>query len=181
MEKKARFVIFILLSMILAASCAKENIITDESELIQKYISAYTSGEISRESPIRIQFNNAVADSGLINKVLEKSPVKFVPEIEGYAMWTGPGMLEYRTQDKLPAGTEYTATFDLSGIIKSFDQGEKFRFNFTTILQSFEVELDGLTGAGAADLREQQLSGRIITADVENGFNVEKVLKAVRD
>jgi len=178
MKKKIHFVFLCVTSLLLIASCTRDNILTEDSEIIQRYVSAFTSGEISRESIVRIQFLDDVADSGKVNAVLKKSPIRFDPAIKGYAIWTDTRMLEFHPDMKLTCGQNYTATLDLYGLIKYFVRGEKFRFEFATIKQTFEVELDGLKASDRIDSRQQQLSGKIITADSENGIDIEKILHA---
>ena len=44
--------------------------------------------------------------------------------------------------------------------------------------QSFDVAVDGLQAADATDVKRQALTGRLVTADVEEAPGVEKVLRA---
>ena len=45
--------------------------------------------------------------------------------------------------------------------------------------QSFDVSVDGLEATDATDVKRQTLTGRLLTADVEDAPGVEKLLKAV--
>ncbi|MFC1554480.1 alpha-2-macroglobulin, partial [candidate division KSB1 bacterium] len=153
-----------------------DSFLDENDEVIQKYISAYTAGEISRESIIQIQFRSDVADSSQVNEILYKSPLTFDPSINGDAVWTDTRTLVFRPVNILPGARDYTATIDLNDIIKDFDSSGKFRFAFATIQQTFEVEIDGLESSDPADSRPQQLRGNIVTADAANGIDVEKIL-----
>ena len=53
----------------------------------------------------------------------------------------------------------------------------RFDFDFTAMRQSFEVSLDGLEAADARNPRHQKLTGKLITADVEDAAAVEKLLQ----
>lgn len=141
-------------------------------------IAAYTAGAISRESPIRVVFAAPLAEAAELDTPLPSSPFSFAPAIKGVAVWTGPSQIEFRPADRLPDGQEYTATLDVKRLGKAKLPLQQFEFGFSAMKQSFEVWIDGLEAAHPQDLKEQKLTGRLLTADVEDAAKVERLLRA---
>jgi len=173
---KNRLVFLCVMFLLLLASCSREKIFDENNETIKKYIFAYTFGDIPRESIIQIRFRSDTAPSNRVNTVLDKSLFTFSPSIKGHAEWKDARTLTFRPEKALPGGQSYLVVLDLSQIIKDFNHGEKFKFTFATIRQTFEVNIEGLESSDPSDLRAQQLKGSIVTADAANGIDVEKVL-----
>ena len=142
-------------------------------------IAAFTSGTISRESPVRVAFHEALASPDQIGAPLETSPFRFEPRIKGTALWAAPDRIEFRPAERLPDGEGYAASLDLTAL---FPKGKapirRFDFVFGTMRQSFDVAVEGLQAADATDVKRQTLTGRLITADVEDAPGIEKVLRA---
>ncbi len=141
-------------------------------------IAAYSSGTISRESPIRVVFAADVAAAGELLAPLASSPFAFEPAIKGVAVWSGPSQIEFRPADRLPDGQAYKASLDIRALGKPKLTLPRFEFEFAAMKQSFEVSLDGLEATSAADIKAQKLTGKLLTADVEDAARVEKLLSA---
>ena len=150
------------------------------SDVEKATIAAFTSGTISRESPVRVAFHEALATPQQVGAPLEPSPFRFEPAVAGTTVWAAPDRIEFRPKDRLPDGQAYTASLDLRGL---FPSGKaplvRFEFGFSTLRQSFDVSVDGLEATDATDVKRQTLTGRLRTADVEDAPGVEKLLKAV--
>ncbi len=147
-------------------------------EQSHQLVSAHTSGSISREGRIQVQFVADMADPAAINMPLKKSPFLFKPEIKGTAIWTTPHNLEFWPKDRLPAAQAYTATLNLSQITETAGASKTFEFPFIVMKQSFELTIDGLQASSRVSLKELQLTGKLTTADVESSPSVIKLLKA---
>ena len=165
-----------------SSSCARARPPKERAELsdVEKAaIAAFTSGTISRESPIRVGFHVALATPEQVGAPITPSPFHFEPEVAGTAVWAAPDRIEFRPKDRLPDGQAYAASLDLRPL---FPAGQaplpRFDFAFATMRQSFDVEVDGLEAEDAADLKRQALTGRLLTADVEDAPGVEKLLHA---
>jgi len=182
---------------LVASSCAKEKVQFERTEkrpvrqntvnvqeiifntqTAQNAVSAHTSGAISREGKILVHFAHEIVDSSRLDMPLENSPILFQPDIKGTAVWTTSRTLEFRPDDRLPAGQDYAAILSLSKIMETSEPSEEFRFQFSTMKQSFEITIDGLQTIDQNDLKSQKLSGRIIIADKEDETNIEKMLEA---
>ncbi len=144
-------------------------------------VTAHSSGTISRESPIRVRFAEELVDSSRINVALERSPFSFHPQIRGLALWSDARTLEFRPHQRLPGGIRYAAEVKLSDLVETEPDKEIFRFEFSTMQQSFEITVKGLQSIPRRDPKEQQLSGDIVTADVENDPDIQKLVSAVQE
>ena len=149
------------------------------SEAERAVVAAFSSGTLSRESPIRVAFQESLARPEQVGAPLQPSPFRFEPRIQGTAVWAAPDRIEFRPAERLPDGQAYAASLDLSAL---FPEGKaplaRFDFAFSTLRQSFDVAVEGLQSADATDVKRQALVGRLVTADVEDALGVEKVLRA---
>ena len=110
---------------------------------------------------------------------LDASPFRFEPRIKGTAVWAAPDRIEFRPAERLPDGQTYSASLDLAPLLPAGKTPlARFDFVFSTMRQSFDVAVDGLQAADATDVKRQALTGRLVTADVEEAPGVEKVLRA---
>jgi alpha-2-macroglobulin len=165
-----------------SSSCARSRAPRERGELtdVEKAtIAAFTSGTISRESPIRVAFHEPLARPEQVGAPLSPSPFRFEPEVAGTAVWAAPDRIEFRPKDRLPDGQAYAASLNLAPL---FPAGKaplaRFEFVFGTMRQSFDVSVEGLEATDASDLKRQTLTGQLLTADVEDAPGVEKLLKA---
>ncbi len=156
---------------------------TDEKEnpAFSAYISAYTSGIISKESTIRILLNNDMETPIEIGKPVDKKLFDFSPSIKGTAVWVDSRTIEFRPDKPLPGNTEYKAEFYLSDILEVPSEFETFNFDFQTMQQSFEVFTDKMTTTDKKTLRMQRLDGTLSTADVADVAAVEKIVSVTQD
>ena len=145
------------------------------------YISAYTSGTISRESNIRIQLTSDAVKPNEINTAVSKKLFDFSPSIPGSAVWIDTRTIEFRPTEKMKPGETYKATFYLGAVMKVSSKFSEFDFSFSVIKQSFEVNVEGLRTPDNKNFVRQNLIGTVVTADVEDVDKVEKLLTATQD
>lgn len=138
------------------------------------YISAYTSGQISRESSIKIQLAGNFADSSKIGELAKV--FSFEPSIKGEAKWIDATTIEFKPAEPLPSGTEYEASFLLDKIVDVTNELEEFPFHFSVIKQSFEVSMPTFEAIDRNKLIYQRVSGTLVTADAEDEKKVEQLL-----
>lgn len=143
------------------------------------YISAYTSGTISRESTIRIQLAGNFGDSSKVG--LETNVFSFDPDIKGKAIWVDASTIEFKPENPMPSGKKYEATFHLDEIIEVPGDLSEFPFQFNIVEQSFEVQYPIFEALDKQTLVYQRVSGTLLTADVEDEKKVEKLLSARQD
>ncbi|MDQ3048211.1 MAG: MG2 domain-containing protein [Bacteroidota bacterium] len=146
-----------------------------------QYISAFTSGIISNESPIRILLTNEMETPVEIGKPLEKNLFEFSPSIKGTTVWLDSRTIEFRPEKPLPPNTSYKAEFYLSNVLDVPDEFETFIFDFQTMQQSFEVFADRMTTTDKKTLRTQRLEGTLATADVSDPTLAEKIVSVIQN
>lgn len=142
------------------------------------YISAFTSGTISREASIRVRLSSDVVQTSEINAPASKNPFTFSPAIKGNAYWIDSRTIEFRPSDKMEQGKTYKSSFALSEVMKVPAKFSKFDFDFQIINQAFDVDVKGLRPLSNKNYSRQVLSGIVNTADVEDGVKVEEILSA---
>ena len=182
MRRHWRSLAAVLCLLAVAAACRRGPKPRERGELTaaeKAVVAAFTSGTISRESPVRVAFHEALARPDQIGAPLDASPFRFEPRIKGTTVWAAPDRIEFRPAERLPDGQTYAASLDLGPV---FPAGKapfaRFDFVFSTMRQSFDVAVEGLQSADATDVKRQALTGRLVTADVEDAPGVEKVLRA---
>ncbi len=138
-----------------------------------RYISAFTSGTISRKSTIRVLFVGPVAAPGPAAGLLE-----FSPGIAGTSEWKSPRELVFTPKGELEPGRDYKAVLHVGKILDLPKGYARFEFGFSVIRPGLEVLLDGLFAEDADKPQVQVLRGRLVTADTEEKALIEKVLEA---
>ncbi len=146
-----------------------------------QYISAYTSGIVSRESSVKIMLTDDVAKSIAAEDQPIGDIIRFQPSIAGEAVFVSDRMIEFTPKNLLKSGTEYTAYFNLGRMTEMPEGLEEFNFQFKTIEQDLNIYIDGLSTYVSDNLKDQQLSGRIITADITDSLALVKTLTAFQD
>ncbi len=173
-------VIFALVTLV--AGCNKTKVGSPKvDEAMASIVSAYSTGTLSAEGPIRVQMVNPAVDSGKINKVLEKSPFDFSPSIKGSAVWVDSRTLEFRPDKRLERGANFTAKLSLDQFMDVPDKLKTFEFAFTAMKQFYERDLSALQTMDENHLELQSLSGLLRISDVEDAPIVEKMLSAKQD
>lgn len=181
MNHKKQLLFIILVGCFLVVPTCKKKEKPAEKALVKSRIGAHTSGIISRESAIRIRFTNDIVDTGQINIALKRSPFAFKPEIKGIAIWANSKTLEFRPHERLPSDKRYSVEVKLSNFMETEAADEFFHFDFVTMHQSFEITIEGLQTPAQQDPQQQQLNGRIVTADVDNASDIEKIVQASQE
>ncbi|PUZ28965.1 hypothetical protein DCC81_05695 [Chitinophaga parva] len=146
-----------------------------------KYIEAYTTGVISKQSTIRVQLANAVNVTHADNEPVDKSLFDFSPGIKGKAYWVDATTIEFRPDENLQPGKDYDATFKLSKVADVPAQLKDFDFSFRVIKPAYAVEAHGLKAADNNSLENMTYTGVVNTADVEDPQKIEQLLKVNYD
>ncbi|MBN1499910.1 MAG: hypothetical protein JW982_07140, partial [Spirochaetes bacterium] len=145
-----------------------------------EHIKAHTSGQISKDSSIKIIFNNDLIDSSLINSSAD-SLISFSPGIKGKAEWSAANEITFTPEKSLPSGERYKATMDLKQYVKIDKEAGKFFFHFEVIHQDFDINFTGLKYESLKNLSIQQYHGILQTADKSENESIEKILSASQD
>jgi hypothetical protein len=147
----------------------------------KEYVQAFTTGVVSTHSSIKVRLANDFADSALFNEPIKENLFSFSPTIKGKAYWVDSRTIEFRPDKQLPPKKFYEAEFYLSKLMKIPDSLKTMEFQFQTMQQDYEVIIDNHKAYNKSDLSREKLYGRIITADVAEDKDIEKVLTASQD
>ncbi|NJN77438.1 MAG: hypothetical protein HC803_03185 [Saprospiraceae bacterium] len=163
------------------SSCKKQVGSIEFKEGYKAYIYAYTSGVISRASPIRIRFTQALVDEKMIGNTVEKGLLTFEPEISGTAIWEDDRTIKFVAEENLPSGEGYFGRVNINNLYDNVPKDLRtFLFDFKTKEQFFEVAVEGLRSVSNTDLTKQKLVGTLVTADVAENEKVETLLAATQ-
>lgn len=167
---------FLFALVLFVSSCAKKTEVSDDTQYLP-YISAYTSGTISRSASIRIAFqSDALRDE--VETKLNGNILKVSPSFEGNLVWKEGHVLELTPSQLMESGTSYTAVLDLEALANVPKELKTFTFAWRTYEQGIGVEVTGITAYSMESPDFQALSGVLHTNDVAELELVEQTLRA---
>ncbi len=178
MTKKTVGSILIAVCVLGLAGCKSKKPAAAEAEKDwYRYISAFTSGTMSRKSPVRVLFVDNAGTPGPAAAGL----FEFSPSIDGAAEWTSPRELVFKPKGELKPGQEYRAVLRVGKILDLPKAYARFEFRFGVVRPDMEVTIEGLFAEDPERPQAQVLRGRVVTADMEEKALVEKVIEAEQD
>lgn len=165
-------------ALVMATGCKQGKKIHPFDEAFAPYISAYTTGTISRQGPIIVRLNEDITSPAEVGQEAPDNLFVFKPAVEGHAQYIDTRSIGFYPDDYLPSGQFYKVDFHLGEVLENVpSKQETFTFQFETIKQAFAVHMEGLrTGAtGSSDIT---LLGMVNTADIEKPDNIQKLVTA---
>ncbi|HOY30863.1 MAG TPA: MG2 domain-containing protein [Bacteroidales bacterium] len=169
--------IFVIL-VIFLISKSKSQTIIKVNPAFREYVAAFTSGVISTESAIKVRMNMDLVDSSMFEQQVKDELFEFSPGIGGKAFWTDTRTVEFRPDKKLPADKLYTVKFYLYKLISVPDSMKIFVFQFHTVKQVFEVNVENHKAYNTNDPGWEKISGSLIAADIAQTEDVQQLLEA---
>lgn len=156
-------------------SCKTTPRLINVDPAFSQYIDAYTSGVISKKNTVRIQLASEVSTTHTLNEEVKGNLFSFSPAVKGKAYWIDARTIEFKPADDLVPDQLYEVRFKLGNVIKVPSKFDDFKFNIQVVKPSFEVNAYGLRSNNKTSMN---LTGKILTADVETSPNIEKLLTA---
>src|SRR4051812_19288873 len=146
------------------------------------YISAYSSGIISRDGSVKVRFATDLIPLTEIGKEVDKSLFSFSPSIEGKTVWVDTRTVEFKPADRLESGTVYNGEVDLSELYDTVPSSlSDFKFQVNTRMQEMDLQVDGIKPMSATNVGWQRVEGTIGIAEPEPRDQVEKIIEAKID
>ena len=167
----------ILLAMF-SPSCKKAK--KPQTQEWYRYISAYTSGSISRKAQIRVLFVANVGREGQEPAQLE-GYLEFSPAISGKTEWKSARELVFTPAKELQPGATYKAILNIRKFMSLPKEYSSFEFNFSVILENIDIQLQGLTPLDETSPNQFYLKGTMTTRDSEGGDMIKKILSAEQE
>lgn len=132
-----------------------------------EYVSAYTSGFVSRRSEVRVVFSQDIPLNKL-DSIKPSEVMKLSPKAEGSYSYADPRTLVFAPTKELKRNTRYVVSVDTR---KLFGEGETFNFAF----QTRPLAICGtLKNFGVTEDDQYELTFNLTTADQEAPEMVEK-------
>ena len=139
------------------------------------YIYAYTGGEVSRVTPIRVRLNEAAATIKMIGKDVESGVFGISPSVAGKAVWEDAHTIKFTPDAVLVANKTYTGSVQVGKLYPNVDKKlYNFEWDFRSKRQTIGVQTDGFETTNAADLTKQSYSGVVNTGDYAENDLVEQ-------
>jgi alpha-2-macroglobulin len=176
---KAKLLLLLIVISLSFPGCIKTHK-TATPEEFYHYITAYTSGVISKTEPVRIKLagGNLKFETG---KTLPSDILTFEPSVKGKLVLYSEDMLVFQPAGSWPAGKTITATLNLGKILEVPDNFSFFIFHFSIITPSFSVYPGNLISIGDKDHKMKKIEGKLVSADILDLDDVKKLLKAGSD
>jgi len=178
--KHLKLLILLTLTAIILPAC-KRNALHPVNPAFRQYVQAFTSGVVSTHATIKIRLTSDFVDSLLYNQPVDEKLFDFSPAVKGKTYWIDSRTLEFRPEENLPSKEFFNAKFYLSRLIKVPDSLSIFEFQFQTLQQDFEVRVTNHKPYKNYDLTKEKLYGIILTADLADIKQIEKILTATQD
>lgn len=138
-------------------------------------VEAFTSGKISRFSPVYLLLSRDVDSSRMDAGVLKKH-LKLTPETEGAFTFENNRTIVFRPAKEFERDTEYRIKADLSGLVDVNPEEKEFAFTFSTYGLALRAS------AGALDVNKDNengydLSMTLFTPDKEEQATLEPLIR----
>jgi uncharacterized protein YfaS (alpha-2-macroglobulin family) len=144
-----------------------------------KYITAFTGGEISSKSPIRVRFINEMVNSSEINKEVYADLFDFEPYIGGNTKWIDTRTIEFTPYSALDHNKAFKATLFLKQIIPTIaDSLSKFQFQFRTKKQAMKVDISMPSPIDNEKPQWQKIEGVVTLMDAEPMEKISELFAA---
>ena len=151
------------------------------SPAFRQYVQAFTTGLVPSHSTIKIMMNEDFVDSSSMNIPIKEDLLKISPSVKGTAFWSDSRTIEFRPDEPLPHDKVFTVEFYLSKLITVPAPLKTMVFQFRTIRQDFDVNIDNHKAVSESDLAKEVLAGTVFTSDVADDKQVELMLSANQD
>lgn len=176
-NRKTLIIISVVILMVVGLFCRhpKADKVSDEA-MFSDYITAYTSGIVSKTSAIKIRLTDQMVEKikPAQNKV--KDVFGFNPSIDGDAKWADNNTIEFVPKKHLDSDKEYNVEFYLNKLAEVPRELRTFNFSFQTIRQNIDLTIRQVVAQTSNDLKQQKIIGSIRTADYIETSQLQKVL-----
>jgi len=180
MNPNARSLLLIVFAALFLSGCQwlKKDKTDGTPPALMKYVSAYTSGVVSKESSVHVRFMEPVPFEVNPSLPVKNEYFEIHPEWLGTVYWKDNQTLEFRPDKPFKSGQQYMVTFNLSSVLEVPKTIKTFEFQFTTIQQGINMQILGYEPYNTDDLTKNRISGLLQTADAIDVDNLQHVVAA---
>ncbi len=166
----------LLLLSLLFIACNRQPSIPENDPGFADFISAHTSGIISRYSEIEIHLTQDLNPGVKPGTPIEAELFDFSPNLEGQAVWEASNLIKFIPEQPLEQGEIYQAEFELAAIATVDPKLRSFEFSFQAIEQDFSLQQFKIQPYQTKDLIWNSLQGEIRSADLSNETELQEAL-----
>jgi uncharacterized protein YfaS (alpha-2-macroglobulin family) len=176
----AQFFVAVLAAGVLIAGCEKARFAAPRLEpqdpAWSRIIHSHSAGVLSRKDRIRLLFSADIVDADRVGQSARRN-LDASPPIGGSAVFASRREIVLTPAQDLESGRYYRLTLKPDGLAGVAGSLKAYEFVVQVQPREFEVSVDGLA-ADPGNERRMLLRGSIVTADVEDPGDVEKLLAA---
>lgn len=155
------------------SACRKQEKIIQVNPAFSPYVTAFTSGIISKASQIKIQFAQPFNDT----EASMEGILSFKPGLKGKVFWEDKRTLVFIPETQMPSGVRYTAEINLKKLIHNIpEELAVMAFQFQTMSQHFESQVESFQPYDPVNLEWYVLRGSVRTADMATHDEVAGIL-----
>lgn len=153
--------------------------VTCNNPEFSNYVSAYTSGVISKKATIKVKLLSQVAKNIKEEDKKKSTLIKISPSAKGEVKWIDNTTIEFKPKEELKSSQVYQVDFNIGKLVDKLPKDLKhFTFNVQTIKQNFDITIDELTTTDRKTLKWQRLTGSLQMADYEDLKSIKKMIDA---
>lgn len=173
MKKYVCWLAILSLSTLFFACNGKKNIEPEEAKY-NPYVEAFSSGYISRFSPVYLIFSQDIPDAKQQTSVIKKN-MRITPDVEGEFSLENNRTIVFKPKSEFQRNTTYRIDADLSSWFDANGEDAHFTFTFTTLPSSIRGEM---TSFDISDKNDSlyDIQCRFYTADREKGSDIEQLV-----
>jgi uncharacterized protein YfaS (alpha-2-macroglobulin family) len=164
--------ILLVTSLLLLGACGRSTGPATGGEAAwAPFIARHTTGVVSRRTDVHVVFTTDVASDG--GGKAPKDALTLEPAVEGTVAFAASRELVFEPKKDLAAGQTYTVHVNpraLHGVPQTL---APYEFTFKVQSSQYEVSLQGLESSSATQM---SLHGTVLSADVEDSAQIERVL-----
>jgi uncharacterized protein YfaS (alpha-2-macroglobulin family) len=169
-----------LISVFLLGCKIREEYYTSINPAFTEKIIAFTSGKVTAESTIKIVLAEDITDSIIPNREIREKLLSFIPAIKGKTFWIDKRTIEFRPEEKLKSGQNYSVKFALSKIIPVPKELSVFRFGFKVVKQTLSIVTESYQSHNENDLVWNKVKGSVYTSDYIDNEIINKSIKSIQ-
>ena len=144
-----------------------------------KFVSAYTNGNISSQSTVRVVLNLPEERLGVSKKEPPQNVFLLKPSVEGKTYWADQYTLVFEPAKPLQNGQKYEAIVDLNKLLGVNDKNNgTFRFHFRVVPLTFGIIMSGLEPYTETKSHWNILEGRLMASDHVPGKEIDGLISA---
>ena len=180
--KSAYYFLLFVSSLLISLNSCKNSADPQAKKMpasVSSYVYAYTSGMISKTTPIKVRFTKAIAPTDKIGELAESHLLRLSPSVSGQLTWEDDHTLSFQPEKNFESAQVYIASVRLDKLFPDVPaEAKSFEFDFKTKDLSYQVEVEGLEALNNTDLTKQQIIGKVYTSDWVDVQAIQQFLTA---